>query len=1133
MSESFRTQGMDSKYFHKALKFQKTQHESDNKELVEKLKQLNLSLRSQTRNGLQLIVNYVSTPLIVLLKFYTLPPSRRMKPGVEIVQETLLCTLGTLTCSLKDIDDHLATQILDAILKFSDSVHEEFKSKYEGKSVGKTLSLSDETLMGILKSCRGLFKNHIAKTTIVFHKEKMFPSIGYLLYNFLEIASKEKNRTLQIQALKTIKALLIAVNNGDLIASVLPGIISSMVRIITGDYKQGTKVFCLAFNILSYSIANTLAPTPELLDQSQIRVEESLDILKNLQSPKEPFVDNSAESPSLIVKRDRKWFKKAEYYVNNALTNIFSISRIVAEETSRNVSMAPIVFESHQTRHALVEAATSILFNCFSTLKQSVPHLLEILILHTFDDYKHISEYAKTELHRFIDTRISCNNSSQTSSLFDLVSTGFFKCLTSISRIIRNPDDYRKIISLQLLSGYITILQDNINTLIITNLSTISTAIYSILSFDMSDMRILKKRFNVHYVDKNVSVSDDFTSLKNDYSFEHFRDPKISDLIGVICKLMGKYGNVEILIDHFLQDTTGDYKKEALFVLNEIVLGSRGIIDSDQPSIPLTKDLYKCYINLMKEYISPALWDNSLYNRGGQKDVAVLSSSYDSILVSTLLLEGIGNLAQVLTKRFNQKLVFVLYPMLVKLGSPSDNISTTAMNTLIRIAHYTEYEDVLSMINDNTDYIINSIYTNMRYFNNYEASLNVIHAIVRYCSKSVLPVLTDTLDELFRGLDDYNSNYHHHFIKVLHSVVYLIYSQNPLKLEDNVENSIGPSILSFIYGRKKTPDALDIFVKRIKEQLDDANDIETGKYESAKEYFQNYHETKENEVEGDESEDVDSKETHHHQGFEFVQKILEKLQHYTSSPNLETRMLVLDSIEKGLYVLAEDEKSLLPMCHTLWDALKYRFYDGDKKTLIKSLEIMKTMSILTKDFVKNKFHGDLWPILKGHLESSNPYIKNRKRKTENNVLDQYTTSTGALQLFERSTLFSLQMSILQCLLYACQSLSLPYNNVLHIRDTAWFYLSSSQPNKLQAAALELYDEITKHNPDMMLPFLIELIQQKMVHKNTKLPVLTPKKTIATEYLIPQEHIAQFYEQFSQNSHVIFQNHFKSTVTTLE
>ena len=60
------------------------------------------------------------------------------------------------------------------------------------------------------------------------------------------------------------------------------------------------------------------------------------------------------------------------------------------------------------------------------------------------------------------------------------------------------------------------------------------------------------------------------------YRFKHFTDKKVKAAVNQICNALGYYGNLTLLTDHFLDlfHESKLYRKQAVYILNEIVLGS-------------------------------------------------------------------------------------------------------------------------------------------------------------------------------------------------------------------------------------------------------------------------------------------------------------------------------------------------------------------------------------------------------------------------------------------------------------------------------------------------------------------------------------------------------------------------------
>jgi hypothetical protein len=174
--------------------------------------------------------------------------------------------------------------------------------------------------------------------------------------------------------------------------------------------------------------------------------------------------------------------------------------------------------------------------------------------------------------------------------------------------------------------------------------------------------------------------------------FKYFMDEQAGKNVVTLCRLLGYYGDIMLLFDHFrsaLQNKR--HRKQSIFIINEIILGAEAIglddelkmekkltVDSKvqvvspasigvlnmQHKSKLTEDLVKMIID---EYLSSQLWDVPTSNRDSESQLTIEELN-DNVLVVSMLLEGIGNIAQALGVLFENHLVNTLYVLLEKLG---------------------------------------------------------------------------------------------------------------------------------------------------------------------------------------------------------------------------------------------------------------------------------------------------------------------------------------------------------------------------------------------------------------------------------------------------------------------------------
>ena len=122
-------------------------------------------------------------------------------------------------------------------------------------------------------------------------------------------------------------------------------------------------------------------------------------------------------------------------------------------------------------------------------------------------------------------------------------------------------------------------------------LAVISICHLQVLEFDLSDVGIVEERTpstmetavlpsDTHGENPLTHPAQVFIAAKYPkYRFKHFNDDNIFDSIVQICQLLGCYGNLSLLVDHFLDmfHESATHQKQVVFILNEVIRGYCGI----------------------------------------------------------------------------------------------------------------------------------------------------------------------------------------------------------------------------------------------------------------------------------------------------------------------------------------------------------------------------------------------------------------------------------------------------------------------------------------------------------------------------------------------------------------------------
>lgn len=221
---------------------------------------------------------------------------------VRLTQEPTLTNVETLSAQLKDVNDAVLQQLQEYILfplrfvlkvpgpkkeKMVQAVAEAMTYVLENTCVrtwdtlrdllselclclcspadpGKPADMSEELTLALLTCLDALL--HAPFGDIVFKSFEpiMLPGLGAAISLLLALAEKDKSREIQVAALKCLQALTLQCDCaqehivpstqerravGSTMASFLPGITTTVARIITGDLRQGHAVTVRAIKV--------------------------------------------------------------------------------------------------------------------------------------------------------------------------------------------------------------------------------------------------------------------------------------------------------------------------------------------------------------------------------------------------------------------------------------------------------------------------------------------------------------------------------------------------------------------------------------------------------------------------------------------------------------------------------------------------------------------------------------------------------------------------------------------------------------------------------------------------------------------------------------------------------------------
>ncbi|KAM9752988.1 TELO2-interacting protein 1 homolog [Menidia menidia] len=943
---------------------------------------------------------------------------------------------------------------------------------------GKPADASEELKTAVLRCLDALL--HAAYGDIYFrlYEPVMLPGLGAAISLLLALGEKERSRDIQAAALKCLQTLTLQCDCtqehvvpssderrsvGNTMASFLPGITVAVARIITGDLRQGHSVTVRAMKVWSSSVGL-------VMEDVQLQSKES----STSPSP------DLGRVGQLVVRRTPDWVKNTAGKLSVLLQKIISC-------TSAHLHW--------RVRLALVELADFLLAECGQSLQECVGPLLEVLVGAVNDEEPRVRERCEVALREVSQRNRGTGQQSSGSQTFtSVLSENLHALATSLPRLMRSSDDQKKLFVLNVFLGYIKVLGPLVSVVLnsAAHLERISKALMQVLELDVMDVRIVEERSYSGTMETN---SDSCAAHIQRKHFLYFTDEKIFSVLMEICRTLGYYGNIYLLTDHLLDlyRQSSAYRKQAAMVLNEMVRGAAGLavvaqgqcLDSEAQGHSASKeDLKAAVATIMEEYTSLSNWHLATVSeereRDSQDEQLLSPSTLLSISNNTtnslhwipsssaspphpsststvhqlnsniwqlcIQLEGVACFAQALGPDFRPLLMGSLYAVLEKAGDEALLVSQAALNSMADVRQACGYGSLKDLINENSDYLLNDVSLNLQRLSQHPQAPRVLTVMLTHSDSSLLPLVTDIVQDVLMALD---LSYDHSaalFCSVLHALMKALGRWFPPTCSRIAKSS----------GSKQAHAELDDFDIRqflldYRKQKDLAEGV--GIEEDDTEDLEVPPPTECEDVEDTGGPDVKEELPLH---LSITKDVMERCIHLLSDPSLRLRLKVLDVLELCVLVMSEKENELLPMAHRCWPALLQRLTADDPLAVLRAFRVLCTLGETCGDFLRRRVSKEVLPKLNSSLERQAPI------------------SAKAGPVYTHTLAYKMQLAVLQGLGSLCQRLDLGEADLDAVCEACLPYLSCRQPVRLQEACLSVFRHLIQVDPDTFWFTLNEL-----------------------------------------------------------
>lgn len=1012
---------------------------------VENVEHLQAQLQAVSDSALQELQQYILFPLRFTLK----TPGPKRERLIQSVVECLTFVLSSTCVKEQVLLQELFSEISACL--------------YSPKSQ-KPAAVSEELKLAVIQGLSTLMHSAYGDILLAFYEPSILPRLGFAVSLLLDLAEQEKSKQIKIAALKCLQVLLFQCDCqdhprsldeleqkqlGDLFASFLPGISMALARVITGDFKQGHGIIVSSLKTFYKTV-------------SFIMADEQLERISKVQ-PKPAVEHRVAE---LMVHREAKWVKNT----SDKLT-------ILIKKIIECVSGHP----HWKVRLALIELVEALLLKCSQSLVGSAGPLLKALVGLVNDESPEVQAQCSKVLRHFADQKVVVGNRA----FADILSENLHSLATSLPRLMSSQDDQGKFSTLSLLLGYLKLLGPRVNFVLnsVTHLQRLSKALIQVLELDVTDIKVVEERcWNSGPLGASETAATQPRSPMQRRYFRFFTDERLFLLLQQVCQLLGFYGDVYLLIDHFMElyRESVVYRKQAAMILNELVAGAAGLEVENLHENHIktsTEELREIVTSILEEYTSQENWylttcieseevgeELTMKQSGLQaitsgahtcqvtsfpafsKPSPTICSMNSNIWQICIQLEGIGRFAYALGKDFRLLLMTALYPVLEKAGDQTLLISQAATSAMMDICHTCGYYSLQHLINQNSDYLVNGISLNLRHLSLHPHTPKVLEVMLWNSDASLLPLVADVVQDVLATLDQFYDKRAASFVGVLHALLAALaqwfpdtddlrqlqgesageagshLSQRPAASEKGLENTT-------------TAEDMELFLLNyLKEK-----DVADGNVSD----FDNEEEEQSDPPKVDESDTGPDVEPPLPVQIQIATDVMERCIHMLSDKNLKIRLKVLDVLNLCVVVLQSHKNQLLPLAHRAWPPLVHRLTNDDPLVVLRAFKVLRTLGGKCGDFLRSRFCKDILPKLAGSLVTQAP------------------VSARAGPVYSHTLAFKLQLAVLQGLGPLCERLDLGDSDLNKVADACLIYLSAKQPMKLQEAARRYVCLITR------------------------------------------------------------------------
>ncbi|KAK5001060.1 hypothetical protein LTR66_000192 [Elasticomyces elasticus] len=849
------------------------------------------------------LADYAFFPLSQVLK-------ESQKLTLRALETSLLCVAILIRAGWKqDIAPNLSAQLI-ILLSFLGSK----------KPVGLATDASTDELQSAAFACltclfSALRSSELGRKSLV--ETANIPSLGHLVTVLLDALSDVVSPDTQLAAMTALKTFLSCVTEAEVQASFLPGIVSTLSKVLTPNTKsrRSYRLLSAGLQLLSSLLDATVS------DESVSKVGKT--------DPKSRASQKSAQL-------DEGWVQATASQIKIALANIVRVRQHGRIEV----------------REALLALVLEVLDRCQTSLSNCVPLMLETLLVLP-------REGIEVKIEEVLQ-HIMCTNPTIPESL----KASLHDALISLTRVMQSNDENAKGSKIQQISTtYALLSSQNIDLSLIN--STLAQSLRDSVMINLQEQPYRNPSLLSLGTYKPMEVLD----VKREHSSTFFdeilfqRNSQLSVMnqMATFVQSMNSTTLHATATDmvRSLRNLQGNAQLASFWLLLAMIEAPSDPFATIDGSLDLGTTVTHSRGDLMEEVYA--------FSLAILEDTTAEDTDWR---MQALALKALALPAHEEKEAFRTELIDVLYPVLHHLGAPQAEVRSYAITTLNIMAKACGYPDVSVLVVSNVDYLTNAVALKLNVFDISPQAPQVLLMMVKLAGSPLLPYLEDLVGSIFAALENFHG--YPALVELLFAVLKTI-AEEGVKVPQ-LSLTVGEQDAQ----QSKTNDATSVAdaaeaVRSLRESLKYWRTTEAEENSASPSLQSSWgqgHEKRSTRDGGIASEQATADDTEQDQKhpppapktYALLLKITQLTQHYLTSSSSSLRGSLLALIRTTMPALARHEDSFLPLINTLWPVVIARLDDPESYVIASTLDVIAIICRHAGAFMRSRIES-LWHVV--------------------------------------------------------------------------------------------------------------------------------------------------------------------------